>query len=183
MSSIMLRAEQSGNASAIRFVNEQAFGQPDEAALVNAATCQLQETGWMHNRARLVVASFLCKNLLINWQWGEAWFNEKLIDGELAVNNGGWQWCAGSGADAAPYFRVFNPVIQSKKFDPSGAYIRAWIPELENVPDRYIHAPWEMPFDLQNHQKCVIGKNYPSRIVEHSSARLRALEAYKISKI
>ena len=149
---------------------------------VDAGMRQLLETGWMHNRARMVVASFLCKDLLINWQWGEAWFNEQLLDGDLAANNGGWQWCAGCGTDAAPYFRVFNPITQSKKFDPDGEYIRAWVPELTNVPDRYIHTPWKMPYDLQRDSKCIIGKNYPDRIVEHAFARQRALDAYSVIK-
>lgn len=149
---------------------------------VDAGMRQMLETGWMHNRTRMVVASFLCKDLLINWQWGEAWFNEQLLDGDLAANNGGWQWCAGCGTDAAPYFRVFNPITQSKKFDPSGEYIRTWIPELANVPDRYIHTPWKMPYDLQMETNCIIGKNYPERIVEHAFARQRTLEAYAVTK-
>ena len=147
--------------------------------LVDAGMRQLQETGWMHNRARMIAASFLCKDLLINWQWGESWFNEQLIDGDLAANNGGWQWCAGCGTDATPYFRVFNPIIQSRKFDPTGVYIRTWIPELRNVPTQFIHTPWEMPLELQTKVRCEVGKNYPNRIIEHAFARQRALDAYR----
>ena len=151
--------------------------------LVDAGMRQLLETGWMHNRARMIVASFLCKDLLINWQWGEDWFNAQLMDGDLAANNGGWQWCAGCGTDAAPYFRIFNPITQSKKFDPDGEYIRTYIPELEKVPDQFIHNPWKMPYSLQADIGCIIGKEYPDRIIDHASARQRTLEAYdKIRK-
>ncbi len=101
--------------------------------IVDAAMRQLKETGWMHNRARMIVASFLVKDLLIDWRWGEAWFMENLLDGDLAANNGGWQWTAGTGTDAAPYFRIFNPVLQSTKFDPNGDYIRKWVPELRET--------------------------------------------------
>ena len=118
--------------------------------IVDAGMRQLRETGWMHNRARMITASFLTKDLLINWQEGEKWFMEQLIDGDPACNNGGWQWCAGTGTDAAPYFRIFNPIIQGKKFDPTGKYIRRWIPELASVPEEFIHTPWEMPLDLQS---------------------------------
>jgi deoxyribodipyrimidine photo-lyase len=150
--------------------------------LVDAGMRQLQECGWMHNRARMIVASFLCKDLLINWQWGEGWFYQHLIDGDLAANNGGWQWSAGTGTDAAPYFRIFNPITQSRKFDPSGSYIRRWVPVLKRVPDIYIHTPWEMPLDIQQNVNCIIGKDYPLPIVEHTFARQRTLEAYKMVK-
>lgn len=146
--------------------------------IVDAGMRQLFATGWMHNRARMIVASFLCKDLLINWQWGEVWFNAQLVDGDLAANNGGWQWCAGCGTDAAPYFRVFNPVLQAQKFDPSGEYIRTWLPELRAVPDQYILTPWQMPPDVQANTQCMIGKHYPQPIVEHAFARQRALDAY-----
>ncbi len=150
--------------------------------VVDAGMRQLLEMGWMHNRARMITASFLTKDLLINWQEGEAWFMKQLIDGDPACNNGGWQWCAGTGTDSSPYFRIFNPVLQGKKFDAAGDYIRRWIPELSDVPKEYIHSPWEMPTDLQSKISVIIGKTYPKPIVNHSEARERALAAYRISK-
>jgi len=146
---------------------------------VDAGMRQLSETGWMHNRARMITASFLTKDLLINWQSGESMFMRHLIDGDPASNNGGWQWTAGTGTDAAPYFRVFNPVSQSRKFDPLGDYIRTWLPELSNVPDGYIHEPWKMPLDEQALCGVHIGSDYPAPIVDHRLARERALAAYK----
>jgi len=150
--------------------------------VVDAAMRQLMETGWMHNRGRMIVASFLVKDLLVNWQIGEDWFMQQLLDGDLASNNGGWQWTAGVGTDAAPYFRIFNPVLQGKKFDPAGEYVRLWVPELHNVPDRWIHEPWLMPLDVQETAGCRIGSNYPAPIVDHASVRDRTLAAYKLSK-
>lgn len=150
--------------------------------LVDAGMRQLQETGWMHNRARMVVASFLCKDLLINWQWGEKWFMQNLLDADVAANNGGWQWSAGTGTDAAPYFRIFNPVSQSKKFDAQGTYIYRWVDELANVPLKYIHTPWKMPLDIQNTSNCRIGLEYSKRIVDHTQAREHTLQAYKQAK-
>ena len=150
--------------------------------IVDAGMRQLREIGWMHNRARMITASFLSKDLLINWQEGEKWFMDRLIDGDPACNNGGWQWCAGTGTDASPYFRIFNPIIQGKKFDPFGNYIRHWIPELSSVPEKFIHAPWEMPLDLQSKVNIIIGKDYPKPIVDHAEARERALIAYKLSR-
>ncbi len=147
--------------------------------IVDAGMRQLRETGWMHNRARMITASFLTKDLLINWQEGEKWFMQQLIDGDPACNNGGWQWCAGTGTDAAPYFRVFNPILQGKKFDPNGEYIRQWIPELSSVPKEFIHVPWEMPEGLQLKNNFCAGKDYPMPIVDHKFARERALLAYK----
>lgn len=150
--------------------------------VVDAAMRQLLSAGWIHNRARMITASFLVKHLLIDWRWGERWFMENLVDGDLAANNGGWQWVAGTGTDAAPYFRVFNPIIQGRKFDPQGVYTRRWVGELAPVPQQYIHAPWEMPVELQHRLGCLIGKDYPSPLVEHDFARQRALDAYRQAK-
>lgn len=147
--------------------------------LVDAGMRELQETGWMHNRVRMVAASFLCKDLLINWQWGEEWFLQTLIDGDLAANNGGWQWSAGTGTDAVPYFRVFNPITQSKRFDSAGNYIRRWLPELSTIPAQYIHTPWKMPLEVQQDCGCRIGIQYPSPLVEHATARQRTLAVYR----
>ncbi len=134
--------------------------------IVDAGMRQLNETGWMHNRLRMIVASFLTKDLLVDWRWGERYFETHLADADLAQNNGGWQWAASTGADAAPYFRIFNPVLQSEKFDPDGSFIRALIPELSNVPAPAIHAPWKF------------GVRYYTPIVNHQEARRRALAAY-----
>jgi len=150
--------------------------------IVDAGMRQLKETGWMHNRARMIVASFLVKDLLINWQEGESWFKQMLIDGDPASNNGGWQWVAGTGTDAAPYFRIFNPVSQGKKFDPKGNYVRRWVPELRNLPDQFIHNPWEMPTSEQQSVNVIIGKDYPNPIVDHGFARERVLNAYSSQK-
>ena len=147
--------------------------------VVDAAMRQLTETGWMHNRARMIVASFLVKDLLIDWRWGERWFMQHLVDGDPAANNGGWQWTAGVGTDATPYFRIFNPVLQGAKFDPQGGYVRRWVPELANVPDRFIHRPWGMPTDVQRASGCIIGQDYPAPIVDHALARERVLAAYR----
>jgi deoxyribodipyrimidine photo-lyase len=147
--------------------------------VVDSAMRQLAETGWMHNRARMITASFLVKDLLIDWRWGEHWFMQHLVDGDPAANNGGWQWTAGVGTDAAPYFRVFNPIVQSQKFDPHGDFARAWLPELSRVPDEYIHEPWKMPADVQRQAHCVIGIDYPTPIVDHAFARQRVLAAYR----
>jgi deoxyribodipyrimidine photo-lyase len=147
--------------------------------VVDAAMRQLKVTGWMHNRARMIAASFLTKDLLIDWRWGERYFMQHLLDGDPAANNGGWQWTAGTGADAAPYFRVFNPMLQGMKFDPQGAYVRRWIPELAAVPDKFIHEPWKMPPEEQRQLGCVIGKDYPVPIIDHATARQRALLTYQ----
>lgn len=150
--------------------------------LVDAAMRQLRETGWMHNRTRMITASFLVKNLLVDWRLGEAWFMQNLLDGDPAANNGGWQWVAGTGTDAAPYFRIFNPVTQSQKFDPNGEYIRRWLPELRRVPDQSIHTPWKMDLAQQRAASCLIGKDYPEPIIDLKFSRQRTLEAYKNAK-
>ncbi|OGO17312.1 MAG: deoxyribodipyrimidine photolyase [Chloroflexi bacterium RBG_16_48_8] len=150
--------------------------------IVDAAMRQLAETGWMYNRARMIVASFLVKDLLIDWRWGERWFMQHLIDGNPAANNGGWQWSAGTGTDAAPYFRVFNPILQGQKFDSQGEYVVRWMPELSSVPIKYLLTPWEMPLDLQKSKAVVIGRDYPKPIVDHSFARERVLERFRLAK-
>ena len=147
--------------------------------LVDAGMRQLAATGWIHNRVRMVVASFLVKDLLIDWRWGERYFRHQLNDGDTAQNVGNWQWVAGSGADAAPYFRVFNPVLQSQKFDPRGDYIRSWVPELSSLDSSQIHAPWKLgPLELSA-ASVDLGSTYPLPIVDHAEARLEALEIYK----
>ena len=147
--------------------------------VVDAAMRQLLQTGWMHNRGRMIVASFLVKDLLIDWRWGERFFMQHLVDGDPAANNGGWQWSAGTGTDAAPYFRIFNPVLQGEKHDPDGNYIRRWVPELAVVPDKHLHSPWEMPSELQEEVGCVIGRDYPAPVIDHGWARKRTLEAFR----
>jgi len=146
--------------------------------LVDAGMRELWATGVMHNRVRMVAASFLTKHLRIHWQHGEAWFWDTLVDADPASNAASWQWVAGSGADAAPYFRIFNPTIQARKFDPEGAYIRRWCPELAHVPDRYIHAPSEAPADVLEKAGVVLGRSYPHPMVEHTAARAAALAGY-----
>jgi len=146
--------------------------------VVDAAMRQLMQSGWMHNRARMITASFLTKDLLVDWRWGERWFMQHLVDGDPAANNGGWQWSAGTGTDAAPYFRIFNPITQGKKYDPDGRHLRRWLPELTRVPDEFIHKPWTMPAEMQKAAGCIIGVDYPGPIVDHAWARERALRAY-----
>jgi deoxyribodipyrimidine photo-lyase len=148
--------------------------------LVDAAMRQLERTGWMHNRLRMVVASFLTKDLGIDWRRGEAWFAAQLNDFDLSANNGGWQWAASSGCDAQPYFRIFNPVTQSEKFDAEGRFIRRHVPELAGVPARFIHAPWLMPPAEQERCGFVPGRDYPPPIVDHVAARARTLERYAV---
>ncbi len=150
--------------------------------LVDAAMRQLNQTGWMHNRLRMVVASFLTKDLGIHWLRGERYFAEKLNDYDLAANNGGWQWAASTGCDAQPWFRIFNPVTQSERFDPDGRFIRRYLPELGEVPTRWIHAPWLMSPLEQTAHRCRIGSDYPAPIVDHAQARERTLQRFKQAK-
>lgn len=164
---------------------------PDEAMLrawqrgrtgypiVDAGMRELWHTGWMHNRVRMIVASFLIKDLRISWQQGEAWFWDTLVDADLAQNAASWQWVAGSGADAAPYFRIFNPVTQGQKFDPAGAYVRRWVPELTRLPDKLIHAPWEADAATLGAAGVALGKTYPRPTVDHAAARAAALAAFE----
>lgn len=147
--------------------------------IIDAAMRQLRATGWMHNRARMIVASFLTKDLLIDWRWGERHFMQNLIDGDMSSNNGGWQWSAGTGTDAQPFFRIFNPIEQGKRHDATGDYVRRWLPELARVPDPYIHAPWQMPREASHLAGIEIGKDYPRPIVDHAQARARALVRYR----
>ncbi len=150
--------------------------------LVDAGMRELWETGTIHNRVRMVVASFLVKHLLISWKDGHDWFKETLVDLDIAVNAMGWQWVTGSGIDSAPYFRIFNPIIQSEKFDSKGDYIRKWIPELQALPNKHIHRPWEAPIEILEQADIQLGSTYPLPMVEHSFARNRALEAYATIK-
>lgn len=154
------------DAKALRAWQQGKTGYP----LVDAGMRELWATGWMHNRVRMVVASFLVKHLLIDWRQGEAWFWDTLVDADPANNAASWQWVAGSGADAAPYFRVFNPVLQGEKFDPDGRYVKRWLPELADVLPSVIHRPWQLPSKIEA---------YAGRIVEHDGARQRALDAFK----
>ncbi len=146
--------------------------------IVDAGLRQLWSIGWMHNRVRMVTASFLTKHLLIPWQEGEAWFWDTLVDADLANNAASWQWVAGSGADAAPYFRVFNPILQGRKFDAAGDYVRRWVPELANMPAEHIHAPWDAPADVLRRADLVLGETYPKPIISHDEGRRQALAAY-----
>lgn len=169
---------------ALRFPNSQAhFTAWCEARtgfpLVDAGMRQLNETGCMHNRMRMVAASFLVKDLHVDWRWGEAYFARKLNDFDLAANNGGWQWSASTGCDAQPWFRIFNPITQSKKFDPDGRYIRMYLPELTNVETRFIHEPWQMSLAQQRVAGVEIGKQYPAPVTDHASARALTLEIYR----
>ena len=149
--------------------------------LVDAAMAQINQTGYMHNRLRMVVASFLIKDLGLSWQRGEAYFAQHLIDFDLAANNGGWQWAASSGCDAQPFFRIFNPVAQSQKFDPEGKFIKRYVPQLSGLPNGSIHAPWQHPEALQ---RCglLLGRDYPAPVVDHAEARLVTLGRYAVVK-
>jgi deoxyribodipyrimidine photo-lyase len=150
--------------------------------LIDAAMRQINQTGYMHNRLRMIVASFLTKDLLIDYRWGEKYFADNLNDFDLSANNGGWQWAASTGCDAQPYFRIFNPITQSERFDAQGKFIRKYVPELKNVPDKFIHAPWLLPPLEQQARECVMGRDYPLPIVDHATQRDRALALYKTVK-
>ncbi len=147
--------------------------------LVDAGMRELRATGWMHNRVRMVAASFLTKHLLLPWREGERWFWDTLVDADLANNAFGWQWTAGCGADAAPYFRIFNPALQAAKFDPDGAYIRRWVPELGRVPAPWLFQPWKAPREVLERAGVEPGRTYPRPIVDHAEARERALAAHR----
>lgn len=146
--------------------------------IVDAGMRQLWALGWMHNRVRMIAASFLTKHLLIPWQTGEDWFWDTLVDADPASNAASWQWVAGSGADAAPYFRIFNPITQGQKFDPAGDYVRCWCPELAALPDKYLFSPWEAPDEVLIKSGVTLGRTYPHPIIDHSHGRQRALDAY-----
>ena len=146
--------------------------------IVDAGMRELWQTGYMHNRVRMIVGSFLVKNLLLHWHHGERWFWDCLVDADLANNSASWQWIAGCGADAAPYFRIFNPVTQGQKFDSNGKYTRRWVPELSKLPDKYLFSPWEAPQDVLKHSGVTLGDHYPQPIIDLKSSRKRALEAF-----
>lgn len=150
--------------------------------LVDAGMRELWQTGYMHNRVRMVVASFLCKHLLIDWRAGQRWFWDTLLDADLANNACSWQWVSGSGADAAPYFRIFNPIAQGKKFDKAGEYIRRWVPELAALPEKHLHEPWQAPEAVLSEAGVVLGDSYPEPVVDHPSARESALAAFATLK-
>jgi deoxyribodipyrimidine photo-lyase len=146
--------------------------------IIDAGMRALWETGWLHNRLRMIVASFLVKDLLIPWQKGESWFWDTLVDADLAINAFGWQWVAGCGFDSSPYFRIFNPTLQGEKFDPRGLYVRRWVPELAGLPDQLIHRPWQAPAAVLDQAGVVPGQTYPNPIVDHEAARKRAMIAF-----
>ena len=143
---------------------------------------ELWQTGYMHNRVRMIVASFLTKHCLSHWQYGANWFWDTLLDADVANNTVSWQWVAGCGADASPYFRIFNPILQGEKFDADGAYVKAWVPELQGMPKKFLHKPWEADDATLQHAKVVLGRDYPFPIVAHKQARNEALAAYQAVK-
>ena len=151
--------------------------------LIDAAMRQINQTGYMHNRLRMVTASFLVKDLLIDWRWGEQYFAEHLIDFDFSANNGGWQWAASTGCDSQPWFRIFNPITQSEKFDAMGKFIRKYVTELSQCSDKEIHAPWLIPPLRQQSLGIIIGKDYPKPIVDHATQRALALDLYKMSSV
>ena len=147
--------------------------------IVDAGMRELWQTGYMHNRVRMIVGSFLVKNLMLHWHHGEDWFWDTLVDADLANNSASWQWVAGCGADAAPYFRIFNPVTQGYKFDPNGDYVRKYVPEISELPDKYLHSPWEAPGEILEQAGIRLGETYPQPMVELKASRERALDAFK----
>ena len=147
--------------------------------IVDAGMKELYEIGWMHNRVRMIVGSFLTKNLLMHWKEGERWFFETLVDADIGSNAAGWQWICGSGADASPYFRIFNPILQGKKFDPKGQYVKKFLPSLDKIPEKFIHCPWEMTVEEQEKYNFILGRDYPKPIVDLSDTRKTALAAFK----
>lgn len=151
--------------------------------LIDAGMRELWHTGYMHNRVRMVAASFLCKHLLIHWKHGANWFWDTLLDADLASNTASWQWVAGCGADAAPYFRIFNPVTQGEKFDTQGEYTRHWVPELKQLPNKYLHHPWDAPKEILSSANLTLGKTYPLPMVDHRAAREIALQSYNELKL
>ncbi len=163
------------DASALRAWQQGRTGVP----IVDAGMRQLWHIGWMHNRVRMITGSFLVKHLLVSWVDGEAWFWDTLVDGDLAANAASWQWVAGSGTDAQPFFRVFNPVSQGQKFDADGAYVRRWVPELAKLPDRYLHAPWEAPAKVLADAGVTLGESYPNPVVDLAVGRDRAMAAFQ----
>jgi deoxyribodipyrimidine photo-lyase len=150
--------------------------------IVDAGMRELLGTGWMHNRVRMIVASFLVKDLLLPWQEGAKWFLGTLFDADLANNTLGWQWVAGCGADAAPFFRVFNPMGQGRRYDPQGDYVRKWVPELADLPSKWIQCPWQAPEDVLSDAGVTLGKTYPRPMIDHAAARERALKAWRSLK-
>jgi deoxyribodipyrimidine photo-lyase len=147
--------------------------------IVDAGMRELWQTGYMHNRVRMIVGSFLVKNLLLHWHHGEAWFWDTLVDADLANNSASWQWIAGCGADAAPYFRIFNPVKQGQKFDPDGVYVRRFLPEIVRLPDKFVHSPWDAPVRVLAESRIRLGSDYPRPIVDLKASRERALDAFR----
>ena len=150
--------------------------------IVDAGMRQLLSTGYMHNRVRMIVGSFLTKNLFLHWKLGERWFWQNLFDADLASNSASWQWVAGCGVDASPYFRVFNPVMQGQKFDASGSYIKSYVKELEHLPSKHVFKPWEAHKDLLNTAGIKLGQSYPYPIVDLQQSRQKAIEEYKLLK-
>ena len=150
--------------------------------IVDAGMRELWTTGWMHNRVRMIAGSFLVKDLLIDWREGASWFWDTLVDADLASNTMGWQWVSGCGADAAPYFRIFNPILQGMKFDTEGEYVRKWVPELSKLPNEFLHEPWNAPSEVLERAGIKLGRDYPKPIVNHGEARDAALAALKTIK-